>query len=49
LSTKDGDRVGLRIPEKMVEAVMSLYVNSRTRVKVMTGILEEYSILVGVH
>jgi len=28
---------------------MALYVNSRTRVKTMTGISEEFHILVGVH
>jgi len=37
------------IPEIMVEAVMALYVNSRTRVEAMTGISEEFIILVGVH
>jgi len=28
---------------------MTLYVNSRTRVKTMAGISEEFNILVGVH
>jgi len=38
-----------RIPERMVEAVMALYVNSGTRVKAMVGISEEFNMLVGVH
>jgi len=33
----------------MVEAVMALYANSRTRVKAMAGISEEFIILVDVH
>jgi len=33
----------------MVDSVMALYVNSRTRVKAMAGISEEFNILVGVH
>jgi len=33
------------IPERMVETVMALYVNSRTRVKAMAGITEEFNIL----
>jgi len=37
------------IPKIMVKAVMALYVNSRTRVKAMAGISEEFNILVGVH
>jgi len=37
------------IPERMAEAVMALYVNSRTRVKAMAGVSEEFHILVGVH
>jgi len=37
------------IPERMVEAVITLYVNSRIRVKAMAGISEEFNILVGVH
>ena len=37
------------IPERMVEAVMALYVESRTRVKTMAGKSEEFDILVGVH
>jgi len=50
-STKEGDRVGFRkwIPERMVQAFMALYVNYRTRVKTVGGILEEFYILVGVH
>jgi len=37
------------IPERIVETVMTLYVNSRTRVKAMAGVSEEFNILVGVH
>jgi len=37
------------IPERMLEAVMAIYVNSRTRVETMAGITEEFNILVGVH
>jgi len=38
------------IPERMVETVMALYVNSRTRVKAMAGISEEFNnIFLGVH
>jgi len=37
------------ISDRMVETVTVLYVNSRTRVKVMAGISEEFKILVGVH
>jgi len=37
------------IPERMMEAVMALYVNSRTRVITMAGISEEFNISVGVH
>jgi len=37
------------IPERMVEAVMALYVNSRTRVKTLAGISEDFNILVGVY
>jgi len=33
----------------MVEAVLALYVNSRTSVKAMAGISGEFNILVGVH
>jgi len=32
------------IPYKMLEAVMALYVNSRTTVKEMAGISEEFNI-----
>ena len=38
-----------RIHERMVEAVMALYVESRTRVETMAGISVEFLILVGVH
>jgi len=37
------------IPERMVEAVMALNVNSRTRVKAMAGISEDFNILVSAH
>jgi len=37
------------LPERIVDAVMALYVNSRTRVKAMAGVSEEFNILVGVH
>jgi len=37
------------IPESMVKAIMALYVNSRRRVRAMSGISEEFNILVGVH
>jgi len=30
------------IPERMIEAVMAFHVNSRTRVKAMAGISEEF-------
>jgi len=33
----------------MVEAVMALYVNSGTRVKTISGISEEFNILLGVY
>jgi len=36
------------MPERMVEAVIALYVNS-TIVKAMAGLSEEFNILVGVH
>jgi len=37
------------IPERMAEAVMALYVNSRKRVRAMAGISEEFIIIVCVH
>jgi len=37
------------IPERMIEVAMALNVNSRTRVKAMAGISEEFNISVGLH
>ena len=37
------------IPERMVAAIMALYVDSRTRVKTLAGISKELDILVGLH
>ena len=37
------------LPEVLVQAVMSLYGNLRTNVRVGSGLLEEYGVSVGVH
>jgi len=38
-----------RIPEKLVSVVMSLYVESRSRVKAMVGTSQDFDIRVGLH
>ena len=37
------------LPEVLVKAVMSLYEGSRTKVRVGSGLLEEFGVRVGVH
>ena len=36
------------VPETMVEAIMALYVETRTRVKTVAGVSEDFDIGVGV-
>ena len=37
------------VPERMVEAIMALYVETRTRVKTMPGVSKDFDIGVSVH
>ena len=37
------------VPERMVKAIMALYVETKTRVKTIAGISQDFDIGVGVH
>ena len=37
------------VPEKMVEEVMALYVEARTKVKTVAGVSKDFDIGMGVH
>ena len=37
------------VPERMVEAIMALYVETRTRVKTVAGVSKDFDIGAGVH
>ena len=37
------------VPERMVKAIMALYVETKTRVKTIAGISQDFYIGVGVH
>ena len=37
------------VPERMVKAIMALYVETKTKVKIIAGILQDFDIGVGVH
>ena len=37
------------VPERIVKAIMALYVETKTRVKTMAGVSKDFDIGVGVH